>query len=567
MATFISCTRLILTVVVLLLLTIGIKGQNLLPFEWSVITERCIERKKINILMSWERQGFSTLDGHCVLSNKFFTDNPSTHYQIQSRLQCKIDSLLINNVCIGRDISTEFWTDRSAFTSIDIPKDIVKRGTNEVRVFCKDLAWTGGHSHNSFIIREKECDESEYIKIIINKENHLFDSLPGKIDLEYSAIATSKLRLQMENSFRSKLLDTTINVPAGKDTISIGLGSMNNLPGFYQCIATLEDKYFSGDIEWIAVSPENLVSENLHAPDFTDYWQAAMAELADIQPDFKVIYSDRLSTPTKKAYIVEMQSVGNLTVRAYYYVPRTAGPHYAILHLPGYGDGFENISHLRNDATERVDMALCVRGHGLSADIFNPGFDVPGIWGYKLHEKDSIAYRQIYLDCVRAVDFLCSRPEVDKMRIGVAGGSQGGGLALATAALCRERIAACAYFDPFPCDISEHINIRTICRQQLEDYMNYYGNPCSLQDVLKIQSYIDARNFAPDISAKVLYATALFDDDCHPHVGFAAYNDIVSDKRYHIYPDDSHLGESDYFSYFMQWFDSVFSMDNDAEKH
>src|ERR1041385_7277586 len=65
---------------------------------------------------------------------------------------------------------------------------------------------------------------------------------------------------------------------------------------------------------------------------------------------------------------------------------------------------------------------------------------IPGIWGYKLCSEKENAYRAIYMDCVRAVEFLLSRPEVDANKICVMGGSQGGGLTLATAGLCGDKI-------------------------------------------------------------------------------------------------------------------------------
>ena len=55
------------------------------------------------------------------------------------------------------------------------------------------------------------------------------------------------------------------------------------------------------------------------------------------------------------------------------------------------------------------------------------------------------------MDCIRAVDFLASRPEVDSDRIAVWGGSQGGGLSLATAALDK-RISFCMADVPWLCD-------------------------------------------------------------------------------------------------------------------
>ena len=48
------------------------------------------------------------------------------------------------------------------------------------------------------------------------------------------------------------------------------------------------------------------------------------------------------------------------------------------------------------------------------------------------------------MDCLRGIDFLTSRAEVDPSRIGVLGFSQGGGLTLATAALDSRVKAAVA---------------------------------------------------------------------------------------------------------------------------
>jgi cephalosporin-C deacetylase-like acetyl esterase len=134
------------------------------------------------------------------------------------------------------------------------------------------------------------------------------------------------------------------------------------------------------------------------------------------------------------------------------------------------------------------------------------------------------------------------------------GGSQGGGLTIATAGLCGNKIAACAYFDPFPCDQREVLNIRTICRYEMNSFLKYYNNPCSLEEALHVQDLIDTRNLAGGITCPALFVTGLFDDDCPSHIGFAAYNRISSPKEYKIFPEDSHLGESDYYVAFWSFF-------------
>jgi cephalosporin-C deacetylase-like acetyl esterase len=229
-------------------------------------------------------------------------------------------------------------------------------------------------------------------------------------------------------------------------------------------------------------------------------------------------------------------------------VPRSGGKHAAILHVPGYGYGFDDGKPFINSNDDVIELAICVRGHGISADVFNPGFDVPGIWGYKLCSEKENAYRSIYMDCVRAVEFLVSRAEVDPNKIYVMGGSQGGGLTLATAGLCHGKIKACAYFDPFMTDTRDQLKIRTLCNSEIKSYLNYYNNECSFEDALKVQDLIDAKGFADWITCPVFFTTALFDDDCPPHMGFAAYNRIKSPKKFKIYPDDSHLGESDNYT-------------------
>jgi cephalosporin-C deacetylase-like acetyl esterase len=300
---------------------------------------------------------------------------------------------------------------------------------------------------------------------------------------------------------------------------------------------------YTSDVQWVALSPEKIMCENTIASRYRAYWDASLKELKRVQPEFKLIKDEKLSKESRSVYILEMKSLGGLTVRGYYFVPKTEGRHAAILHVPGYGEGYQNISDFLQNRENVVELALCVRGHGISADVFNPGFGTPGIWGYKLCSESEAAYRGIYMDCVRAVEFLLSRPEVDPARIGVMGGSQGGGLTLAAAGLCNDKIKACSFFDPFPCDTRDHLKIRTLCNRQIGSYLKYYNNECSFEDALGVQDLLDTKGFAEWIKCPVFFVTSLFDDDAPPHLGFSAYNRITSEKSYKIYPELGHLND------------------------
>ena len=64
--------------------------------------------------------------------------------------------------------------------------------------------------------------------------------------------------------------------------------------------------------------------------------------------------------------------------------------------------------------------------------------------------------RGLYIDASRVIDFLLSRDEIDHSRIGVTGGSQGGGLTISTAAL-RPEVRVAAASAPFLCGIMDSI--------------------------------------------------------------------------------------------------------------
>jgi cephalosporin-C deacetylase len=61
---------------------------------------------------------------------------------------------------------------------------------------------------------------------------------------------------------------------------------------------------------------------------------------------------------------------------------------------------------------------------------------------------EKLLFRQVFLDCAQLAGILMSMPEVDETRVGAMGGSQGGGLTLACAAL-EPRIRRAAPLFPF----------------------------------------------------------------------------------------------------------------------
>src|SRR5205085_12529530 len=62
-------------------------------------------------------------------------------------------------------------------------------------------------------------------------------------------------------------------------------------------------------------------------------------------------------------------------------------------------------------------VGVAPRGKLRSNRHFNPGY--PGLLVRNIVDRHTYAYRGFYVDAARAVDFVLSRPEVDRARIGV----------------------------------------------------------------------------------------------------------------------------------------------------
>ena len=89
---------------------------------------------------------------------------------------------------------------------------------------------------------------------------------------------------------------------------------------------------------------------------------------------------------------------------------------------------------------------------GATADTAGSGPAQPGFLTRGIEDPHSYFYRRAYVDTVRALGVLRAHELVDPARVVVAGASQGGGLALAVAALAGDSVAGLLCDVPFLCD-------------------------------------------------------------------------------------------------------------------
>jgi cephalosporin-C deacetylase-like acetyl esterase len=547
----------ILFITLQLFLSAGLFAQNLLSPIWKIsfadTSETNLNKikpsgwKDVNLLLSWERQGYYYDDGNGCIVNEFSlpAELSGSQFILTVSLQCDIKSIYVNGKFIGGNLPNQFWSNRGAKHEFVLPENcLIKGKKNRIAIFISNLSYTGGISCNFLSIAPKDSKQNSEIKIVVPAADNLYSAdNENSFSIKYTAVNNGKIKLSVVNDFHQSFVQKEYKVKKGEGNIDFDFSKVINKPGFYECIAIMNDGGYSSDVRWITISPEKIECTNNTVPRFKEYWNETLAELKKVAPDFSVIKVDSLCTASRYTYIAEMKSFGGLTIRGYYFVPKTTGKHAAVLHVPGYGQGYQDLSGFLENTEDVIELALCVRGHGISADVFNPGFGVPGIWGYKVCSETDNAYRAIYMDCVRAVEFLLSRDEVDSSRIGVMGGSQGGGLTLVTAGLCSDKIKACSFFDPFPCDTRHHLKIRTMCTREIKNYLKFYNNECSFEDALNVQDLLDTKGFAEWIKCPSFFVTSLFDDDVPSHMGFSAYNRITAPKSFKIYPELGHLND------------------------
>ncbi len=286
---------------------------------------------------------------------------------------------------------------------------------------------------------------------------------------------------------------------------------------------------------------ESFVTDVTCPDDFDAFWDEVKAELHGIPLDARAEPDPMRSTEVVQVYQATYRSLGGLEISAWYAVPADGdGPFPAILHLPGY----KSEPALRRDwgAKGVAVLSVAVRGKLPSSGEFNPGY--PGLLTSGVEDRDTYSYKGVISDCVRGVDFLLSRPEIDAERVYCCGSSQGGGLTLITSALRPEIKAGVAGY-PFLCCYPESMRmLRSYPYDELSCYQRAY--PDRTEQMLDTLRYFDAVNFAPRIKCPMVVGIAMEDEVCPPETSYAAYRLLGGERELWLFPESGHGNAHEY---------------------
>jgi len=285
---------------------------------------------------------------------------------------------------------------------------------------------------------------------------------------------------------------------------------------------------------------------NPRPADMDSFWDSAIAEMEAVDHQGELV-PHALNASLAECFHLNFTGVGGARIHAKYLRPKyPLEPHPAVLMFHGYTGSSGDWSDKLNYVAQGFSVAaLDCRGQGgLSEDTgghrgnTHRGHIIRGLD----HSPENLLYRQIYLDTALLARIVMGLPEVDEKRVGATGGSQGGGLTLACAALTPGLKKAAPIF-PFLCDYRRvwEMDLASGAYEELRTFFRMFDPLHEREeDIWTRLGYIDVQHLVHRIKSEVMMAVGLMDPICPPSTQFAAFNKITAPKSLLLYPDFGH---------------------------
>lgn len=328
----------------------------------------------------------------------------------------------------------------------------------------------------------------------------------------------------------------------GKAEIPVGTSLQ---PGFRYCKLDfkVEGKVYKEFLK-VAYAPSDIKPYTELPSDFNRFWQKALRASAKLALKPEVTLLPKYSTDSINVYLVKLNiSKSGRCLYGYLAKPKAAGK-YPVLFTPP-GAGSKRILPILDYAKQGF-ISLNIEIHGLNPElpeaVYNKERTTKSDYYYRgIASRDTYYYKDVYIGCVRAVDYLCSLPEFDGRHVAVTGGSQGGALTIVTAAL-NPKVTCLTAFYPALSDLSGFLEGRAGGWPKFfsSEAANRKLSGVSPDVAVKTLAYYDVVNFARQLKVPGFYSFGYCDETCSPTSVWSVMNSITAPKTIVITPTSGH---------------------------
>lgn len=307
---------------------------------------------------------------------------------------------------------------------------------------------------------------------------------------------------------------------------------------------------------WFDLSESELSERRIatrEPDDLDEFWSTRVTRARDLAKPIELRRYAPEAYGDLPVYDVEFSGADGDRIKGWYLRPAGTEDERlpVVVTFIGYGGGRGlPTEHTTLPATGFAQFVMDTRGQGgqwtigATGDTGGGGPEYPGVMTRGLSDPNGYYYGRLFVDAVRAVEEASGLADVDPARVAVMGTSQGGGLALAAAALCGDQVRLCQAQVPFLCDIQRAITITQ--KDPYAEIARFLSQHVSLvPTALNTLRYFDCALLARRITARCLLSVGLMDDICPPSTVYAAYHEITAPKELVVSPFGTHAVPSE----------------------
>jgi cephalosporin-C deacetylase len=297
---------------------------------------------------------------------------------------------------------------------------------------------------------------------------------------------------------------------------------------------------------------KNYRPERYEPADFDSFWQSTLTE-ARVYPLNAQFEPVDYGLKAQETFDVTFAGFGGQPIKGWLLLPRQrSGRLPCIVEYIGYGGGrgfptdwllWTSVGYAHLIMDTRGQGSAWQKGdtpdNGAGGNPFHPGFMTQGVL-----DPHTYYYRRVFTDAVRAVEAARAHPSINPQLIAVTGGSQGGGITIAAAALIPDIQIAMPEV-PFLCHYRRATElVDTYPYQEISNYLNSHRD--QVDQVFHTLSYFDGVNLATRAEAASLFSAGLMDMVCPPSTVYAAFNYWNGPKQIRTYTYNGHEGGGDF---------------------